>query len=497
MAIALIAAAACEENAAPPKAPEPPPPPIASASPSAEAPLDPIGARPSLEGAKAYAPPTPEVFKAQNGMTIWLITKKALPLVAVTVGFPSGSASDPKDKPGLAYITADMLDEGAGSRNAVDLSTAVNDLGATLTTGASVDGMSVSLSVLKKNFGAAFGLMSDVIARPKLDAKEFKRASDLWRNDLKKRAQEPNLVARVAMGAAIFGPDSPYGHPVDGYAKSAASIDLKAVKGFYSTHVRPDRATMVVAGDITKDEVLAAVDASLGGFKAEGAPPPPPPAPVVLRSPRPKFVLVDREDAPQSVIAVAREGVAVSDPRAPLLALINVALGGSFTSRLNQNLREDHGWTYGAASAFAETRGTGHFWARAAVVTEATGQALAEMLKELGNMARAGLTPEELDKVRAQDRADLIETYVTVGGISRRLGGLALLGLPPDYDATASRARQAATGNKLLELASFVSPEGATVVVVGPRAAVEPQLTALKLGDPEVLDADGAPAKKK
>lgn len=204
-------------------------------------------------------------------------------------------------------------------------------------------------------------------------------------------------------------------------------------------------------------------------------------------------MLVDRPEAPQSVIAVVRQGVAAGDPRMPLLQLINTALGGSFTSRLNQNLREDHGWSYGAGSAFTQNRGPGAFVAQAAVVREQTGPALKEMLAELSKMAQAGLTQDELAKVQAQDRADLVASYETVSRASLRLGMLSLLGLPPTFDATASQARQQATLPRLAELADAVDPKTATLVVVGPRQEVLPQLQAIGLGEPELWDVEGRP----
>jgi predicted Zn-dependent peptidase len=252
----------------------------------------------------------------------------------------------------------------------------------------------------------------------------------------------------------------------------------------------------VVVGDVTPGELMPIVEASIGSWKAPPKPADPAPAVAVRASP-PRLVLVDRPDAPQSVIAVAREGVAASDPRAPLLDLVNTALGGSFTSRLNQDLREEHGWSYGAGSRFTETRGKGSFIARASVVTEATGPALHAMLADLDKMASEGLTAEELDKTRAQDRADLVQTYESVGSISRRLGQLATLGLLPSFDADASRKRQEAPKAELDKLAAMVSTKGATIVVVGPSAAVGPQLAAAGLGQPEMWDPEGAPVSAK
>jgi predicted Zn-dependent peptidase len=496
---------ACEENLPPPVLPPTPPPVVtAPVAPPVVAP-DPLGPKPALAPAKAFEPPAPQVFTAANGMTVWLLERHALPLVAVMVAIPTGSAADPKGEQGLAWITSNMLDEGAGARSAVQISTAIDDLGGSLVTSTSADGSSASLSVLKKNFGAAFKIFSDVVARPKLDAKEWKRVSDLWKNNLKKRASDADEVARVVAPATLFGSDAPYGHPADGRTATAGKITLARVKSFYSSAWRPDQATLVVAGDINKDEVLAAIaDGALKGWKAPKTPKlepivPPPPVAGTLR-----VVLVDRpSDAAQAVIAVVREGVAAADPKAPLLDLVNTALGGGFTSRLNQNLREEHGWTYGAGSRFSETRGTGSFTARASVVTEATGPALEQMLLELSKMAASGLSDDEVAKVLAQDRADLVQGYEGVGGIAGRLAKLSMLGLPPEFDAAASRARQQATRARLGELARSVDPTATTIVVVGPRAAVLPQLAKIKLPNgqplpaPESWDVEGYPIAAK
>ncbi len=481
--------AGCEETVPPPVTP--PPPPAPTAEPTAQA-VDPLGAKPALEAPAVFVPPAPEVFRTANGITVWLLERHTLPMVSMTLTLPYGAASDPKGKEGLAYITADMLDEGAGKRNALELSTAVNDLGASLGTGAGPDGSTVSLTVLKKNFRPALDLFSDVVVRPRFDAKEWKRVSGLWRNNLAKRAQDPSSVARVVMGAVLYGRDSAYGHPSDGLVSTAARVDLPAVKAFYGAHFRPDKATLVVAGDVTRAELASAALAALGTWKA-GAKPAEPDPEVTLRANPPRLVLVDRPKAPQSVIAVVRDGVAASDPRAPLLELLNTALGGSFTSRLNQDLREEHGWSYGAGSAFVEARRKGMFVARASVVTDSTGKALVATLADLDKMATSGLTPEELDKVKAQDRAELVQTYESVGGISGRLGKLATLGLGAGFDAQASRARQAASKVDLDALAAAVSPARATIVVVGPSELVGPQLAAAGLGQPELWDPEGVP----
>jgi predicted Zn-dependent peptidase len=495
--IGLTALASCGE---PPTTPPPPFPgytpapnaPSASASAVASALPDSIENRPTLPAPKVFEPPAPEIVKLSNGMTLWLLERHALPLVAVSVALPVGSADDPAGKEGLASITANMLDEGAGSRSAIEVSTALQDLGVNLHTSVTLDGTMLSLTVLKKSFPQAFGILADVLARPRFEEKEWKRVSDLWKNSLLKRADDPTSVARVVGQVVAYGRGNPYAHPTDGFISSAKNIDLAAVKAFYGGEYRPEKIVLAVAGDITKDEIAHAVDDALGSWKPTGSAAEAPRAAAAVTA-RPAMVLVDRPEAPQSVIAVVREGIRMQDPEAPLYELVNTALGGSFTSRLNQNLREDHGWTYGAGSAFTETKRGGAFLARAAVETKHTGEALGEMVKELRNMAQSGLTEDELAKVRAQDRADLVQAYESVGAIAGRYATLSTLGLAAGYDATASRARQAATLDALRKMAAAVDPSKATIVVVGPRKEVGPMLE--KFGQPEIWDPEGNPAK--
>lgn len=494
---ALLALAGCTE---PPMTPPPPFPTATTTAPVPTVTAEPTSApdnienKPTLSAPAAFEPPTPEIVKLPNGMTLWLLERHTLPLVAVSFAVPVGSSDDPAGKEGLAWITADMLDEGAGSRSAIEVSTALQDLGVSLSTRVTLDGSLFSLTVLKKNFGQAFGIVADVIARPRFEDKEWKRVSDLWRSSLIKRADDPNVVARVVGPIAVFGRNHPYGHPPDGFAGSSANIDLATAKAFHASQYRPENMVLSVAGDITKEEITRAVSDAFGAWKATG---PAPAAPAATPPPAkgPSLVLVDRPAAPQSVISVMRPGIRMLDAEAPLYDLVNTALGGSFTSRLNQNLREDHGWTYGAGSAFTETKRGGVFLARAAVETKHTGPALGEMIKELAQMAEKGLTEEELGKVRAQDRADLVQAYESVGAVAGRFATLSTLGLSAGFDAAASKKRQTATLDDLRKIAQAVDPSKGVIVVVGPEKEVAPVLA--KIGTPEVWDAEGNPIQKK
>ncbi|HZU83676.1 MAG TPA: pitrilysin family protein [Polyangiaceae bacterium] len=486
------AAVGCGGAAAPPQAP-PQPAPVSSASQApAPPPPDPLGPRPEAPMPAPYLPPAPVVATGVNGITVWLLERHEAPVVSCDMTVPSGASSDPKGKGGLAYITANMLDEGAGGRGAIDLARAIDDLGAHIQTDANADASFVSLTVARRNLDRAFALFSDVVARPRFEAAEYKRVTDLWANALREREKDPDATARVVYRVVLFGPDHPYGHSWDGAPESARAVTLDDVKRFYAAAWRPDRATLVCAGDVTQKELEGLMSGAFGSWKAPPGAPPAPVTPGPPSGPWPRLVLVDRPDAPQAVIASVRQGVAVSSPDTPALWRVNDAIGGSFSSRLNQDLREEHGYTYGARSRFSLSRGPGQVVSWANVVTDKTGEALGAMLADLRKFADGGLTPDEVERTRSQARGDIVGVYETVEGIAGHLAADASLGLPPDHEAKAAEARDAADKALLDRLAKqYYDPEGSILVVVGPRGRVQPMIDKLGLPPPEVRDAEG------
>ncbi len=502
--VLLLALAAMACGAASPAAPQEPTHAVASAAPSAQpsaapgssSPPDVLGARPETPPPALYVPPTPTVSQGTNGITVWLLERHSVPVVSCDITIPSGASSDPPGLGGLAYATANMLDEGAGTRGALDLARAIDDLGAHIQTDANADASFVTVSVAKRNFAKAFALFGDVVARPRFDAAEFKRVKDLWHNELLEREKDPDATARVVYRVVLFGADEPYGHPWDGTPKSANAVSLDEIKRFYATVWRPDRATLVCAGDVTSQEVAQAAASAFGSWKAPAKPAPVPIVPSAPKGPWPRLVLVDRPDAPQAVIAAVKPGIAAASPETPALWRANDAIGGSFTSRLNQDLREEHGYTYGARSRYSISRGAGQVVSWANVVTDKTGDALLAMLADLRKFAADGMTDDEVARTRFQSRGDLVNVYETVEGIAGHLASDAALGLPANYEALASKDRDAADKPLLDRLAKqYYEPTDAIVVVVGPRARVQPMIDKLGLPPAEIRDSEGSVIK--
>jgi zinc protease len=352
------------------------------------------------------------------------------------------------------------------------------------------------VTVLKRNVERAFAIFGDVVARPRFDAAEFKRVKDLWYNELVSREKDPDATARVVYRAALFGTEHPYGHPWDGTPESAKAIALEDVKRLYAASWRPDRATLVCVGDVTSAELAPLMSAAFGSWKAPPTPAPEPIVPGAPKGPWPRLVVVDRPDAPQAVIAALRPGIAASDPEEAPLWRVNDAIGGGFTSRLNQDLREEHGYTYGAKSRYSRSRGAGQVVAWANVVTDKTGDALAAMLADLRRFADGGLTEDEVARTRSQARGELVSVYQSNEGIAGHLAADASLGLPADWQAKSGERRESAQKPELDALAKkFYDPASAILVVVGPRARVQPMIDKLGLPPPEVRDAEGNLAK--
>jgi zinc protease len=431
----------------------------------------------------------PTTFTLANGLQVIAVPRHAAPIVALQLVVRSGSDADPPALAGLAAATADMLDEGAGERDALTVARDLEALGAELFLGASRDGSMLSLSVPSPGFEPALAIAADVVMRPRLAEADWARVQNDRLTSLVQRRDQPEAVAVLVADRVLFGDEHPYGRPTAGYERTVKAITAADVRRHHEKFWRPNNASLVLVGDFAAEGLRARLERAFGSWKRGSVPAL---RPLPARKQRPRLVLVDKPGAPQTVLRLVGPGAARSSPDRPSLSLLATVLGGSFTSRLNFNLREQKGYTYGAGSNFQFLRRPGPFTAAASVFTKVTDAALGEFLKELGALRTAEVTAEELTKARAMLQQGLAESLSTTGGTARTFAEVALYGLPLDEPVRFTRALQH-TGPRQLErlAARAIDPGTITIVAVGDRKTIEPGLRALGLPRPELRDADG------
>ena len=326
-------------------------------------------AAPAVGPLPSVVPPTADRFTLSNGLEVVTVRREVAPIVSAALMIRSGAGNDAPELSGLASLTAEMLDEGAGTRDALTLADELERLGADLWLGSGRDGSQLSVQAPRDTFFAALDIAGDVLVRPRLTDADWARVLADRKTANAQRRDQPEAVVSVVSDRLLFGDAHPYGRPVEGFARTLERLSLDDVRAFHQTHWRPNHAFLVVAGDFDEESLRARLEAALGAWT--GSPPPEPAAPPAWPA-RPRLCIVDRPGAPQSIVRLVAPGTDRLSPDRPALAMLNAILGGSFTSRLNFNLREQNGFTYGASSSFAFLRRPGSFAARAAVFTEST-----------------------------------------------------------------------------------------------------------------------------
>ena len=325
-----------------------------------------------------------------NGVRVWTLPYRALPVVSIAVLIDAGSASDPIDQPGLHGLMADLIDEGAGGRDAIGLAEALGDLGATLETSAGADTMSVSLLTLARHLKPALRILSDVVVGPDLKDSDFTRIRELRLSRLQQLRRSAAAAAERVFARAVFR-NHGYGHSALGTSASISTITIEDIREHYRRVVTPDRVTIVVAGDVTHGAVVDAATEGLGAWELppfEMDPATEPPRALFEKSRR-RFLFVERADAPQSEIRVGHLGVPRLTPDYHALLLLNAGLGGSFSGRLNLRLRQQLGYTYGARSSFDMDREAGTFACESSVQGDKTVASVRELITLLEDIRGA------------------------------------------------------------------------------------------------------------
>ena len=430
-------------------------------------------------------------FVLSNALEVVVIPRHAAPIVSMTLMLRGGADAEPARLCGLASLTAEMMDEGAGDRSALTLAADLEQLGADLWLGAGRDGSQLNVQVPRKTFEAALAIAGDVLMRPRLEASDWERVQHDRLTALAQRRDQPEGVANVVADRVLYGEGHPYGQPSEGLEATVQAMALSDIAQFHASQWRPNNAALIVGGDVDLDALPGQLERAFGAWS-------PAAIPVVPTAGRPgqppRLVLVDRPDAPQSIIRIVAPGLPRLSPERTALRMLNAVLGGSFTSRLNFNLREQKGYTYGASSSFSFMRHAGSFSARAAVLTEVTAPSVTEFLNELRDISQRPITPDELTKARATLLGRAAETLSTTAGLTATYGEIRLYDLPLDEPGrfVAQLAENDAASLQALA-ARHIDAARVGIVVVGNRAVIEPELRALGLPAPQLRGPDGDP----
>jgi len=444
----------------------------------------------------AFKLPARQHFKLANGLGVVLVEYHDLPLVNLYLLVRGGSSADPAQRPGLASMTATLLQEGAAGRTSQQIAETLEGLGAEVRTNIFADATAVSLSAITTRLDDSLAIYSDVVTKPDFPAAELDRQRKRLLVRFQQMEDQPEYLAGLAMTRVLF-PDYPYGHLATGNTKSVGAITLDDVKGFWKANFVPANADLIVVGDVTRAELEAKLAPGLGAWKGGKAP-------SLALKPAPQhgkrtIYLVDKPGAAQSVITVGLVGVPRTTKEHAAIEVLNAAFGGQFVSRLNLNLREEKGYTYGARSRFQFDRFSGSFTAGAPVQTKVTVPALKEILAELEGIAgKRPITDKELAYAQGTIVNGYARRFETPGQIAAQLSDVVLYGLPDDTLEAFPKQVMAVKASEVSRLgAKLILPDDLAIVVVGDAKVVKPELEKLQLGPVVELDKEGNPIAAK
>jgi zinc protease len=492
-ALSLLWSGACSGNrqAAPPATPAPTP---AAATPNTT--VRPTGAvdltkPPVLGPPKALSLPAVVTRDLPNGLRLLVVEQHELPLADFVLVVKSGGETDDATKLGTASLATSLLKEGTTSRNSLQIADQEAFLGVDIFTNSGWDATTLQLHTPTSQMDSALALFADVALRPAFPANELERLRKDRLTSLLQVKDRGPVMADRAYAAIVFGAAA-YGRPLNGDEATTKAIQQTDVRRFYETYFRPNNATLLVVGDVKPEDVERRVRALFGNWERRAVP-----APAYGQPSPPKgttIYVVDKPGAAQSSFRIGGVGVARTTPDYFPLTVMNTVLGGSFTSRLNQNLRETKAYTYGANSGFAMRRAPGPFTASAEVVAAKTDSALIEFMKEL-RAIRDTVPRDELEKTKRYLQLQLPGSFETTGGIAGQLAQLVRYDVPLSFYNGYTEGVAAVTAADVQRVArQYIDPDKLAIVIVGDRKSIEPALRSTKIGDVVIVDITGRPA---
>jgi zinc protease len=441
--------------------------------------------------------PTLQRATLSNGLKIVVAERHDTPIVDATMLFDAGYAADQFGSPGAASLTMTLLTDGTRTRDALQISDDLQRLGAQLQAGSDLDASTIFLSALKPKLDDSLALFADVILNPSFPDADFQREKKLLLARIEQEKVQPVPIALRVLPALVYGKDHAYGNPLTGSGTSASvgRIVREDLIKFHGTWIKPNAATLVVAGDTTLSEIQPKLERLFAGWR-QGDMPKKNLSKVGL-PPKPAVYLIDRPGALQSVVIAGEPALPKNSPREIATDVMNDMLGGNFSSRLNMNLREDKHWSYGAFSEFWKAKGQQLFLAFAPVQTDKTNESLAEMNKELHAFAAAKpVTDTELQAAVSNRTMSLPGSRESLRSVVSAVQEMVEFGYPDDYfDTYAAKVRNLRTADIQDAARSVLHPDNLIWIVVGDRAKVESGIRELNIGEMHLIDADGNAVK--
>ena len=426
-----------------------------------------------------FPPVTSE--RLPNGLTLLHARHGDLPLVTLSLVLEAGGTEEPAARAGLAHMTANALSSGTETRSADEIAWAIESLGIHLETHAGWDAAFARMTVPTERLDEAAGLFSDVVRRPAFPESEISRIREQQLAGIIQRRKQPGTLAGDVTSQTIFAPDVPWSRPLVGTAATVGALKREDVVAFYASRYTPSAASLIVVGDIDRAAARALAERWFGDWSGPPAPRHDYPSKGAVENTT--VVVVDRPGAVQSEIRIGHVGVERATPDYFPLLVMNTVLGGSFTSRLNMNLREKHGFTYGVRSGFSMRRKAGPFLVQTAVANDVTARAVEEVLREVERIRESGATEEELSSARDYLGGVLPLQLQTTAQLAARIDDLVVYDLPLDwFRHYRQRVTQVTAADVQRVAREALHPDRFAIVVVGAKEQVVPDLEKLEVG---------------
>jgi zinc protease len=439
--------------------------------------------------------PSIDKQKLSNGMNVWFVRQDELPIVSMNMVLNSGGTNDPQNRAGLASVTATLLDDGTKTRSAVDIANQLQSIGASFGAGSGWDSANVSMQTLTKNVDKALEIYADVVTNPTFPESELETLRNRTLVAFKQRKDNPNAIANIVYSSLLYGKNHPYGKSLGGDETSIKAVTRAEIEKFYSTYYRPNNATLIVVGNTDAKTMVPKLEKAFANWKSAEVPQMT--IPTATAFDKPGIYIVDKPGAAQSVVTIGQIGVARDNPDFFPLQVMNSILGGQFSARVNMNLREDKGYTYGANTGYSYRRGAGPFQASADVQTAVTKESVQEFLKELNGIRGAiPVTQAELDYNKQSLIRRFPQGFETGGQISNQLANLVVYGLPDSYFNDYITKVQSVTIEDVNRVANkYLTPDQMAILIVGDKAVIEPKLKEIEGVGTSIrfLDTEGNP----